>query len=107
MFRRPTAALSTESASYAAVAAVVAPVAPVAAAVRRKATEATIKLRPGFYPIPKRFELQLNSGTRPEAVISELLRHKAEMRNLIEQIALSDNNQTPSPTSEAARKFLL
>ncbi|HYM00825.1 MAG TPA: hypothetical protein VEZ90_17850, partial [Blastocatellia bacterium] len=110
MFRRTVVALNADAVGSAgrAVATDGSPYGGAVAAARapRRATDVTIKLRPGFYPIPKRFELQLNSGTDPEAVISELLMQKAEMRNLLERIARSNDNDSPA-LAEAARSFLL
>src|SRR5712692_3753140 len=63
-----------------------------AAVAARKITDVTRRLRPEFYPVPKRYEADLKSGTNPVAIIGELLIQKAEMRNLLEKIARSDEN---------------
>jgi hypothetical protein len=78
-----------------------------AAAPARKATDVTRKLRPEFYPMPKRYEAQLRSGTRPDAIIGELLIQKAEMRNLLETIARSDENGSAVGIKRAVNMFLL
>jgi hypothetical protein len=78
-----------------------------AAAPTRKRTDITRKLRPEFYPMPKRYEADLKSGTNPVAVIGELLIQKAEMRNLLERIARYDGNGSATDIKRAVDKFLL
>ena len=80
---------------------------PVAAAPAKKRTDITRKLRPEFYPIPKRYEADLKSGTTPVAIIGELLIQKAEMRNLLERIARYDGNGSAADIKQAVDKFLL
>ena len=81
--------------------------APAAAAPARKRTDITRKLRPEFYPMPKRYEADLKSGTNPVAIMGELLIQKAEMRNLLERIARSDGNGSTTDIKRAVDKFLL
>src|SRR5262245_42433625 len=78
-----------------------------AVAPARKRTDSTRKLRPEFYPIPKRYEADLKSGTSPVAIIGELLIQKAEMRNLLERIARYDGNGSATGIKRAVDKFLL
>ena len=73
----------------------------------RKRTDITRKLRPEFYPMPKRYEADLKSGTNPVAIIGELLIQKAEMRNLLERIARLDGNGSAEDIKRAVDKFLL
>jgi len=79
----------------------------VAVAPAQKITDVTRKLRPEFYPIPKRYEADLKSGTNPIAVIGELLIQKAEMRNLLEKIARTDENGPATDIKRAVNLFLL
>jgi len=79
----------------------------VAAAPARKRTDITRKLRPEFYPMPKRYEADLKSGTNPVAIIGELLIQKAEMRNLLERIARYDGNGSATDIKRAVDRFLL
>jgi hypothetical protein len=79
----------------------------VAAASARKITDVTRKLRPEFYPVPKRYEADLKSGTNPIAIIGELLIQKAEMRNLLEKIARADENGSAKEIKGAVNMFLL
>ena len=79
----------------------------VAAAPARKRTDITRKLRPEFYPIPKRYEADLRAGTDPLAIIGELLIQKAEMRNLLERIARYDENGAATDIRRAVDRFLL
>jgi len=81
--------------------------APAAAAPARKRTDITRKLRPEFYPMPKRYEADLKSGTNPVAIMGELLIQKAEMRNLLERIARYDGNGSATDIKRAVDKFLL
>jgi hypothetical protein len=78
-----------------------------AVAPARKITDVTRKLRPEFYPIPKRYEAELKSGTNPVAIIGELLIQKAEMRNLLEKIARLDGNGAAKDIKGAVNMFLL
>jgi hypothetical protein len=80
---------------------------PAAAAPARKRTDITRKLRPEFYPMPKRYEADLKSGTSPVAIIGELLIQKAEMRNLLERISRYDQNGSATDIKQAVDKFLL
>jgi hypothetical protein len=78
-----------------------------AAAPARKITDVTRKLRPEFYPMPKRYEADLNAGTNPVAIIGELLIQKAEIRNLLEKIARLDGNGSAAEIKKAVNMFLL
>jgi len=80
---------------------------PAAAAPARKRTDITRKLRPEFYPMPKRYEADLKSGTNPVAIIGELLIQKAEMRNLLERIGRYDGNGSAADIKRTVDKFLL
>jgi hypothetical protein len=80
---------------------------PAAAAPARKRTDITRKLRPEFYPMPKRYEADLKAGTNPVAIIGELLIQKAEMRNLLERIARYDGDGSAVDIKRAVDKFLL
>src|SRR5215472_12876535 len=73
---------------------------------RSSKTEITMKLMPEFYPIPKKYEAQLRAGTRPEAIIGELLRQRAEMRNLLEEVARAGHGGAADNSAQAATKFL-
>lgn len=78
-----------------------------AVAPARKITDVTRKLRPEFYPIPKRYEADLKSGINPVAIIGEMLIQKAEMRNLLEKIARADENGSAINIKRAVNLFLL
>ena len=73
---------------------------------RSPKTEITMRLVPEFYPIPKKYEAQLRAGTRPEAIIGELIRQRAEMRNLLEEVARADHGGAADKSAQAATKFL-
>jgi hypothetical protein len=73
----------------------------------RRITDVTIKLRPEFYPVPKRYEADLKSGANPIAIIGELLIQKAEMRNLLEKISRVDGNGSAKDIKDAVSLFLL
>ena len=72
----------------------------------RKVTDVTRKLRPEFYPVPKRYEADLKSGANPLTVIGELLIQKAEMRNLLEKISRVDENGSSKEIKDAVILFL-
>ena len=77
-----------------------------AVALAQKITDVTRKLRPEFYPIPKRYDADLKSGASPVAIIGELLIQKAEMRNLLEKIARTDENGSAADIKLAVNLFL-
>ena len=66
----------------------------------------TLKMGPEFWGLPKKYESMLAAGTKPEAIISELVRHNLKMRIVLEGIMQMLPSDGPNRVSDTIKGYL-
>jgi hypothetical protein len=61
---------------------------------------------PESWSLPKKYASMLAAGTKPEAIISELVRHNLKMRIVLEGIMQMLPSDRPSRVADAIKGYL-
>jgi hypothetical protein len=66
----------------------------------------TLRIAPENWGLPRKYASMLAAGTKPEAIISELVRHNLKMRIVLEGIMQMLPSDRPNRVAETIKGYL-